>query len=665
MLSKKPKTTNVTLAMVGMPNVGKSTLFNKLTGNNQQVGNWPGVTVHKYSGYLRLNNCEQIEIIDLPGCYSLISSQDMPLDEKLATDFILTNPDTVLINVVDATTLHKDLYLSLQLLEQKSKVILVLNKTDLAKKMGLCINIELLQQNLGCKIVAVSSKSSAGIDNLIAQISTYVAGKYSINAAIVPDNNLSDVAQAVVRHKFIAKLLQAVILKENKSWNEDGLSAKLDFFMLNRFLGIPIFLVIMYLMFVFTINVGGILQAYADMGMQLILFDFASNFLLKINTPTWLQTMLVEGLGQGISITLSFAPSLFCLFLFLSFLEGSGYISRAAFVMDRLMRWLGLPGKAFVPMIVGFGCNVPGVMSTRTLDSHKERILTILMLPFMSCGARLAIYVVFVAAFFKNSGHNIIFLLYLFGITVAILTGMLMGSTILKNSNSALIMELPRYELPAALMLFRQAWFKLKNFLFKAGYIIVPLCIILSSLNYYTTAHSSFTFLEAMGKQLTPLFAPMGLQADNWPATVGLLTGVMAKEVVIGTLSSLYIQISGLNTGANIVGLIGSKFADKASALAYLVFVLLYTPCISVLAAIAKEVNRRWSIFCVLWTTSVAYSSAVVCYQALTFMQHPIESSLWILGSISILALFVWILKLSAKINNISYKKLPTAIIVS
>jgi ferrous iron transport protein B len=324
--------------------------------------------------------------------------------------------------------------------------------------------------------------------------------------------------------------------------------------------------------------------------------------------------------------------------------------------MDRLMRWLGLPGKAFVPMIVGFGCNVPGVIGTRTLDSHKERILTIMMLPFMSCGARLAIYVVFVAAFFKNNAYNVIFFLYLFGIVIAILTGMLMGKTILKGNNTGLIMELPRYELPAVKMLVRQAWFRLKNFLFKAGSIIVPLCILLSGLNYYKLENNQFNLLEATGKKLTPMFSPMGLQQDNWPATVGLLTGVMAKEVVIGTLSSLY------NQKTNIIGVIGTKFADKAAALAYLVFVLLYTPCISVLAAIAKEVNKRWTIFCILWTTSVAYSSAIICYQAMTFMQHPTESSLWILGSIGIFGLLVGILKFSSRLTCNSYKEFPTAI---
>jgi ferrous iron transport protein B len=346
------------------------------------------------------------------------------------------------------------------------------------------------------------------------------------------------------------------------------------------------------------------------------------------------------------------------------------------------MRALGLPGKSFVPMIIGFGCNVPAVMAARTLDNKRDRILTVMMSPFMSCGARLTIYAVFTAAFFPVGGQNILFCLYLIGITLALLTGLLLRKTLLQGDAAPLIMELPIYHVPRVKTLGLHAWQRLKNFVFRAGLLIMPICILLGLLGSLTISGSfnggegdAHSLLSVIGRSVTPIFAPMGIQQDNWPATVGLLTGVLAKEVVIGTLNSLYSQLGHLTAisgdafnfwgglqaavmsiplnlsqlghafshpilaqasvhtvSQGVYGVMAKKFDGQAGAMAYLLFVLLYFPCVSTTAAMLREVNRGWTVFSVLWTTSVAYGTAVIFYQLSTWARHPVASLSWVMG---------------------------------
>jgi ferrous iron transport protein B len=329
----------------------------------------------------------------------------------------------------------------------------------------------------------------------------------------------------------------------------------------------------------------------------------AAFWLQQIHAPNWLIALCAYGIGKGINTTLTFIPVMALMYFFLALLESSGYMARAAFVVDRIMRFLGLPGKAFVPMIVGFGCNVPAIMAARTLDSQADRNLTILMSPFMSCSARLAIYAVFVAAFFPRGGQNIVFSLYLIGILMAVLTGFILRKTLLLGKTSPLILELPAYHRPSLSRLLNETSLRLRYFITRAGKFIIPVCVILGGFNELTIHGESI--LSIFGQFITPIFAPMGLHQDNWPATVGLLTGTLAKEVVIGSLNSLYKPI----------GQMYNHFDGKIGAYAYLLFILLYIPCVSTMAAIRQEAGRRLMWFSIVWSLLLAYTISVLFYQ--------------------------------------------------
>ncbi|MCB1826835.1 MAG: Fe(2+) transporter permease subunit FeoB [Coxiellaceae bacterium] len=489
-----------------------------------------------------------------------------------------------------------------------------------------------------------------------------------------------DILIADARYGAISEIVLAVTTLHKTK--RQSLTEKIDRIVLNRFLGIPIFLGVMYLMFVFSINVGGAFQDFFDFSSTAIFVDGLAHGLSAIHAPTWLIALLANGIGKGINTVVTFLPILAGMFFFLAFLEDSGYMARAAFVMDRFMQALGLPGKSFVPMIVGFGCNVPAVMGARSLEGKRDRVLTILMMPFMSCGARLAIFAVFASAFFPSGGQNIIFLLYVTGIVAAILTGLLLRKTLLFGKPSPMVMELPPYHMPRFVSMCRHTWPRLNKFILRAGRVIVPVCVLIGGLNAITfdgrlvqgQEGSQHSVLSQVGRVVTPVLAPMGVAQDNWPATVGLVTGVLAKEVVIGTLNTLYSQEAGLKLDeshfnlwrdlkaaaltipANLsqlgsalknpwvaneaphdmsktaYGLMVHRFDGRIGAFAYLLFILLYFPCISTMAATRRELNKGWAVFSVWWSTSFAYAAAVMVYQALTFVRHPLLSSLWIAG---------------------------------
>jgi ferrous iron transport protein B len=474
-------------------------------------------------------------------------------------------------------------------------------------------------------------------------------------------------------------------------------SDQIDQIVLNRWLGIPIFLGVMYLLFMFAINVGGAFIDFFDILFGTIFVDGLGHVLTAIGLPDLVTVVLANGMGGGIQTVATFIPVIACLFLFMAVLEDSGYMARAAFVMDRFMRFVGLPGKSFVPMLVGFGCNVPAIMATRTLESRRDRILTILMNPFMSCGARLPVYALFAAAFFPRAGQNIVFLLYLVGMGMAIVTGLIMKYTLLKGEAAPFVMELPTYHLPTLKGVLIRTWERLKSFVIRAGRVIVVMVMVLSLLNSIGTdgsignEDSENSILSAMSQQITPVFAPMGLTQENWPATVGIFTGMFAKEAVVGTLDSLYGQLArdqaaaaGVDLGddgfdffgsigeafasipANLAALPGTlldplglsignvsdldaaaeeqavthttfgqmalRFDGRVGAFAYLLFVLMYFPCVAAMGAVYRETNAGWTAFVGIWTTALAYWSAVMYYQAMTFSRHPATSTAWIVG---------------------------------
>lgn len=746
-LSRQP---NLKVALVGNPNCGKTTLFNALTGAHQHVGNWPGVTVERKSGYFTLAD-QTVEVVDLPGVYSLTLADSNAVDERIACDFILTADVDLIINIVDASNLERHLYVTTQLIEMGVPFILAMNMMDVARSRQIVANLPKLSQLLGCEVVALEAKKGEGIMALKHLITHHHPGKVSppllpypmpVQAAIsalaaqlpgdgqqqrtwqairllegdcyvqrqMPQDLFkqvhryqmtiqqaadeeADILMADARYRFLQEVVaQCMTIGDQKrtSW-----TACIDRIVLNRVLGIPIFLAMMYLLFVFAINIGGALQDFFDISSQAIFVDGFAYALNKIGSPSWLTAIMANGFGKGINTTITFIPVIGAMFLFLAFLEDSGYMARAAFVVDRLMRLLGLPGKAFVPMIVGFGCNVPAVMGARTLESKRDRVLTIMMSPFMSCGARLAIFAVFTAAFFPQGGQNIVFALYLIGMIMAVITGFILRKTLLQGEASPLVMELPVYHVPHLTTLLLHAWQRLKSFVVRAGRLIVPICIIIGALNTLnvdgtmnTGEGDAKSLLSAVGQWVTPIFAPMGIHADNWPATVGLVTGILAKEVVVGTLNTLYTQMGHVALAANaeswqfwaslqaawqsipdnfsqlsqafsnpvlakapinavnegVYGLMYQKFDGKAGAFAYLLFILLYFPCISTTAAMLRELPRGWSLFSACWMTGVAYGTAVIFYQAATWARHPMVSLFWISAMTAVFLLTIFLI---------------------
>ena len=762
--------TDFTVGVVGNPNCGKTTLFNVLTGSRQHVGNWPGVTVEKKTGeYSHANKL--IELVDLPGTYSLEAADDqVSLDEKVARDYVASREADLIINIIDASNIERNLYLTSQLIEMRVPMILVLNMMDAVKQRGIKIDCDFLAEQLGCPVIPIAASTKEGIATLKSQINKAAITKpipsvsisyapaleHAIDAIspelidsaiqhqcdlrwlavrLLEDDTLAkqfagtalmstvtqlqrgveletddeiDILAADARYGFVNNLIQGAVCRLNEVSRHT--TEKIDHIVLNRYLGIPVFLLVMYAMFMFTINIGSAFVDFFDQSVGALLVDGLSLVLTDFNFPQWLIVLITKGAGGGIQVVATFIPIIGFLFMFLSALEDSGYMARAAFVMDRFMRMIGLPGKSFVPMIVGFGCNVPAIMATRTLENQRDRILTNLMNPFMSCGARLPVYALFAAAFFPVGGQNLVFGLYLLGIAVAVLTGLIMRHTLFKGESAPFIMELPAYHLPTLRGVFIRTWDRLKSFLLNAGKVIIPMVLVLNFLNALGTdgsfgqENSNKSVLSEIGRGLTPVFKPMGIEKDNWPATVGIFTGVLAKEAVVGTLDALYSQLGatsevlsdkapfnlgealmaacatvpenlsaiadnildplGLNIGTvndiasaaseqdvktNTFSAMQHSFDGKAGAFAYLLFILLYAPCVAATAAIYRETNAGWTFFVVFWTTGIAYMTATIFYQAMTYSQHPDYSLAWISALISVFLLVLAGLWLTGK----------------
>jgi len=756
---------DLTIAIAGNPNCGKSTLFNGLTGARQKVGNWPGVTVDRLEGRYRDGDLV-VRVVDLPGVYTLGALPGSEsLDEKLARDFIHGGDADIIVDIVDAGNLERNLYLTAQLVEMGVPMIVALNMMDTAKKDGIEVDAAALSDRLGCPVVPMVAARGSGIDQLKKEIHE-IAGSKAAPEAAVDYGHAVESAIAQLEPVFapvaeadnaparwlVVRLLEgddlalslidgtgrdelAAITRELEAeLGEDadiliadgrftfanriaGLAAHrtgevqrkasdaIDKVVLNSWAGPVIFIGLMYLMFMFTINLGGAFIDFFDMAAAAVFVDGLGTLMTAIGLPDWARIVIANGIGGGIQVVATFIPIIGFLYLFLSVLEDSGYMARAAFLMDRLMRAVGLPGKSFVPLIVGFGCNVPAIMATRTLEQERDRIMTVMMAPFMSCGARLAVYALFAAAFFPVGGQNIVFALYFIGIAVAMATGLILRYTVLRGETNPFIMELPAYHVPRPRDVLINAWTRLKSFLFGAGKIIVVVVAVLSVLNSIGTdgsfgnEDSDKSVLSAIGRSIVPIFKPMGITDDNWPATVGIFTGIFAKEAVVGTLDALYSSIDAENGGTesaaedkafslpaalaeagatipeNLAGLrdlvadplgfaivqsdgldhaaadqevsvatFGSmqqRFDGTAGAMAYLLFILLYFPCVAALGAVNRETGPRWATFAAVWTTGVAFYVAINVYQLARFADHPMTSLLWIGAMNLLLAIFV------------------------
>ena len=748
----------VTIAVVGNPNCGKTTLFNGLTGGKQRIGNWPGVTVEKKEGSAKYDG-QMINFIDLPGIYSLSAFSE---DQRIARDYILSGEPDLVINIVDATNLERNLFLTTHLIEMKVPVLLVLNMMDLAEKGRLEIDIDLLSKTLGLPVVGISAISGKDIEGVRKIISdTVAAGKISqthieypneveeavskwspkltglsrkigaderwlsiellegdewiteqvVNQQYIERDEIeqtlkdiektlkesTDVVLADYKYGSIHGVFQKVVRKKR---SKESITDKVDGIVMNRILGIPIFLAVMYLVFWVTINVGGAFIDFFDIFFGTIFVDGLGALLSSIQTPNWLITIIAGGIGAGIQTVSTFIPIIFTMFLMLSLLEDSGYMARAAFVMDRFMRWVGLPGKSFIPMLVGFGCTIPAVMATRTLENRKDRYMTVFMAPFMSCGARLPVYALFAAAFFPAAAGNIVFSIYLVGIILAILTGLLLKGTLFKGELSQFIMELPPYHAPRFKHIMIHTWNRLKMFMFRAGTYIIIIVALLSFFNSlgidgtFGNEDSENSALARVGMAITPIFVPMGIEKDNWPATVAVFTGLFAKEAVVGTLNSLYSQMdvaekgieeeeefhfwAGMDesfrsipegfsgifgslsdpVGAGVISGDEETVAEELEmdahvfatmrrhfsfggpqAYAYLLFILIYFPCVAAFGAIIREIGTGLGILSVVYLTILGWIVATLFFQ-ITVAHQPIWIIIPLLMIGAIYALF-------------------------
>lgn len=590
------------ICIVGNPNCGKTTLFNALTGSRQEVGNWPGVTVDKKTGRYSFEG-EEVEIVDLPGIYSVTPASNSGEDERVARDYILSGEAQAVINIVDASNLERNLYLTAQLLEMRVPMMVVVNMLDIAQNHGMQVDLNALERELGCPVVGVVASRGQGVRNLRRSISEFLKHpavppmKLAYGAeidkaaadvtrelaaagtrhpawcavelleeapgmdAMLPAgagervapmierfrtgfDGEADIAIAEARYRFASEAAEKAVLREGTTGVT--MTDRIDRVVLNRWLGLPIFLAVMYVMFLFTQNFGGAFIDFFDILFGGIFVDGFGTLLTNLGAPEWLKVILADGIGGGIQTVSTFIPPIFFLFFFLAILEDSGYMARAAFVMDRMMRALGLPGKAFVPLLVGFGCGVPAIMATRTMDRAVDRIVTILMAPFMSCGARLPVYVLFATAFFPTNGQNLVFGIYLVGILAAIFTGFLIKRFVLPGEAAAFVMEIPPYHLPTVKGVMMRTWDRLKAFVNRAGRVIVVIVAVLSFLNSWGTDGSfgnedtDHSVLSEIGQTIAPVLSPMGVTQENWPAAVGIFTGILAKEAVVGTMNSLY-----------------------------------------------------------------------------------------------------------------------------
>ena len=737
----KSVTRQFTVALAGNPNSGKTTLFNGLTGGTQKIGNWPGVTVEKKVGYIG-ERAARLQVVDLPGIYAFHSSSE---DERISQEFLLTQKPELVVNIVDASNLERNLYLTVQLIEMGMPVVVLLNMADIAAQEGISVDAAALEQELGVPVYSMTATNSedvkkirtailshrnaapaapAGskitypaslqrvIDRWTAEYPSQEFGPWlavkilegnefllkdaissvSFNAeeldsaqqtVLKADGIEADVLIANARYDYIQQVAEKSVRRQKI---RRSISARIDDVVLNRFLGIPVFLGVMYLSFWVAVNVGFAFIDFFDVLAGTLCVDGVSHLLGLAGSPAWLTTILADGLGAGIQTVATFIPVVFFMFLMLSILEDSGYMARAAFVMDRVMQSIGLPGKAFVPMIVGFGCTIPAILGARTLENTRDRFLTIFITPFMSCSARLPVYALFGAAFFGARAGGIVFSIYMIGILMAIGTGYLLRKTLFKGGDSTFVMELPKYHLPTLRNSFGAAWIRLRFFIKRAGKAILLVVLLLSIFNSLGTDGSfgnedtEESVLSAVGKTITPVFRPMGIEDENWPATVGLFTGLFAKEVIVGTLNSLYAQdasaastgaapatgaeagfslregvvesftalgegLTGIFTGisatlgldmighdeaqtAALVEAEGSVFTgmrsqfNPYSAYAYLLFVLIYFPCVAAFGTAIQEMGWKYGLMQAAYLTILAWSTATLFYQ-ITFAHNP------------------------------------------
>lgn len=660
------------IALAGNQNSGKTTLYNALTGSNQHVGNFPGVTIEKKEGLIKKH--KEVSLVDLPGIYSL---SPYTMEEVVTRDFILEEHPDLILNIVDGTNIERNLYLTLQLMELSIPMVIALNMMDEVEASGNSIDVKKLSALLGVPVVPISASKEEGISELVdVAVKTaqekdtpkkldFCSGEvhkaiHSISHLIEDQakkvgypvrfaatklvegdeptfktlniteeqahiighvveemekalNTDREAALADMRYDYIERICRDTVIKKQET-KEQVRSEKIDMVLTDKYFGIPIFFGIMF--FIFWVTFGVVGAPLQDLLEQLIgiFTDFISGLMISHNVSDWVYSLVINGVFAGVGSVLSFLPIIVILFFFLSLLEDSGYMARVAFLMDKLLRKIGLSGRSFVPMLVGFGCSVPAIMATRTLASERDRKMTIILTPFMSCSAKLPIYAMITAAFFPENAAFVMIAIYITGIVVAILSGLLLKNTIFKGEPVPFVMELPAYRVPSRRSVLLLMWQKAKDFIQRAFTIIFIATIVIWFLqsfdwSFNMVADSTDSMLAAIGSVIAPLFIPLGF--NDWRASTALITGFTAKEAVVSTLSVL----TGTSTDAQLSAVLNTIFTPL-SAYAFLTFTLLYMPCVAAFAAARRELGSvGHAVLAALYQTLTAYIVGMIVYQ--------------------------------------------------
>jgi len=642
----------VTVAIIGNPNVGKTELFNKLTGLKQHVGNWPGVTAEKKEGRYVYKG-EKINVIDLPGTYSLTAYS---IDELIARNFIIEGKPDVVVDIIDATNLERNLYLTFLLLELGANVVIALNMWDVARGRDIKIDVKKLEKLLDVPVVPTVATTGEGIDKLKEEISKAIEKRRSratlrygeeiedfiekVEEILKEDEelikkyplrwlaikilerdeeilkklegkpyknkideilkNAGEIEEKIVeeRYEIISEIIKEVVKEKKEKWT---FSDMLDQVFLHRILGIPIFLALLYAMFQFTFSFSAPFSDMIDM-----FFAWLGEIARENISNPMLASFLADGICAGLGAVLVFVPTIFALFFALALLEDSGYLARAAFLMDKIMYKLGLHGKSSIPMLIGFGCNIPAIMAARTIENEKDRIITIMINPLMSCSARLPVYVLIASIIFGGYAAVAIFSMYLLGIALAIIVALLLRKTLFKGKPSPFILELPRYMLPTLRSALLHMWERGKWFLIKAGTFIFTVVILiwfLSAFPWDATNGGELienSYIASFGHAIEPIFKPLGW---NWQAGVALFFGFLAKEAVVGTFGSLL----GVSEEGVKNALMNAGWFTPLTGFAYMAFVLIYFPCVATIAVMLREMKAKYTLLTIAYTITLAF----------------------------------------------------------
>lgn len=663
-------------ALLGNPNCGKTMLFNALTGSNQYVGNWPGVTVDQKIGTISVDRKDVGEIVDLPGIYSLSSYS---IEEKVSRNFILNENPDLIINILDGTNIERNLYLTIQALEIGKPVLVVINMMDEVRKRGDVIDFSRLSHLLGAPVVPISAKQGENID-LVLKEACRLAEEKPIPPKILYDQStysaISKIQQILAeeenhhkipfrfyatklleddtgcietlelsadqccridkiideyehsseygdrqtmlsdaRYRLIEQTVKKCVVKKRKP-GELTVSDRIDKIVTNRYLSYPIFFCVLFLMFLITFQtLGAFLQGLLQDLFDLVITPAVESFLTTASAPEWTHGLLTDGVISGVGAVVSFVPLIVLLFFFLSLMEDSGYMARTAFIMDKIFSKFGLSGRSFIPMIMGFGCSVPAIMAARTMENEKDRRLTIMLTPFMSCGAKLPVYALFATAFFPDIQGYVIFGMYIIGMIVAVLAGFVLSKTVFRGETTPFIMELPPYRFPSIKSTLKLTWEKARDFLTRAGTLIFAMSVLLWFLQAFDfglhpVSDNSQSILAMIGAVIAPVFIPLGF--GTWQAAVAVLSGFIAKEAVVSTMAVLY--SSGSNDSSALAAQIQNAFTP-AAALSMMTFILLCAPCVAACATIKKEMNSwKWAIFTYGYQIATAYIVSLIVY---------------------------------------------------